>query len=399
VRKCRVWVFLCVVILIGTRALAQTVEPRPLPDNPLPEYPATGIPDAVVGFADVEITVNPDGGSESVRIVHAAPPGFGFDEAAKAAAKRWRFEPATASDATHPRTFSTRFNFGPTLPVPIARWQPSGTAKLSFPESGKFLRLEKGWIRTRRWFSDFALDVEFRLEPRTTAGLLLYAQPVGQMGGRVAYRVNLSDRGEGREALGRIDGKDLKFHEVSFDQALSAGSVKPAGEWQRLRVESLDGTVRVLVNGALVSVCDEFDRRAGHIGLEVARGAVELRKASVERRDTFYAFSATSEKRPDGAPTRADAKPNAVSTPVLRTEVKPEYSVEAMEQKKEGVVELEAVVMPDGSVGRVRVTKSLDLDLDQAAVAAVRRWKFGPGRLHGQPVAVIVNVELTFTLK
>jgi TonB family protein len=63
------------------------------------------------------------------------------------------------------------------------------------------------------------------------------------------------------------------------------------------------------------------------------------------------------------------------------------------------VVELEAVVLSDGSVGRVRVTRSLDLDLDQAAVAAVRRWKFGAGRLNRQPVAVLVNVELTFKLK
>jgi hypothetical protein len=136
------------------------------------------------------------------------PPGFGFEEAAKAAASRWRFEPAPSAQNGGARTFAARFDFSPTLPVPIAAWHPSKTAKLSFPESGKFLRLEKAWISTRRWFSDFAMDLEFRLlEPRTVAGLLLYAQPVGRIDDRVAYRVNLTDEGDGRAAVGRIDGR------------------------------------------------------------------------------------------------------------------------------------------------------------------------------------------------
>jgi protein TonB len=66
-----------------------------------------------------------------------------------------------------------------------------------------------------------------------------------------------------------------------------------------------------------------------------------------------------------------------------------------------GVVEMEAVVMPDGSVGRVKITRSLDraFGLDEEAIKAVKQWRFRPGMLKGQPVAVIVNVELTFTLR
>ena len=92
---------------------------------------------------------------------------------------------------------------------------------------------------------------------------------------------------------------------------------------------------------------------------------------------------------------------NGVSTPVLVHEVKPNYTGDAMRAKLQGIVEMEAVVMPDGSVGRVRITRSLDstFGLDQEAVKAVRQWRFRPGVLRGQPVAVIVNVELTFTLR
>jgi len=37
-------------------------------------------------------------------------------------------------------------------------------------------------------------------------------------------------------------------------------------------------------------------------------------------------------------------------------------------------------------------------DLDQAAADAVRRWKFKPGTLNGQPVDVIFNLTVNFKL-
>jgi TonB family protein len=70
-----------------------------------------------------------------------------------------------------------------------------------------------------------------------------------------------------------------------------------------------------------------------------------------------------------------------------------------MRQSLQGVVELVAVVLADGSVGPIAVTKSLDLDLDQSAVAAVRRWTFRLGRKDNQPVAVLATVEMKFTLR
>ncbi|PYR94595.1 MAG: hypothetical protein DMF84_05435 [Acidobacteria bacterium] len=92
---------------------------------------------------------------------------------------------------------------------------------------------------------------------------------------------------------------------------------------------------------------------------------------------------------------------NGVTTPELLREVKPNYTGDAMRAKLQGVVEMEAVVMPDGSVGRVKITRSLDraFGLDDEAIKAVKQWRFRPGMLKGQPVAVIVNVELTFTLR
>ena len=87
--------------------------------------------------------------------------------------------------------------------------------------------------------------------------------------------------------------------------------------------------------------------------------------------------------------------------PRLIKEARPSYTSDAMHAKIQGVVGLEAIVMPDGSVGRVRIVRSLDttFGLDEEAVAAVRRWRFVPGTLAGRAVPVLVNIELSFTLR
>jgi len=94
---------------------------------------------------------------------------------------------------------------------------------------------------------------------------------------------------------------------------------------------------------------------------------------------------------------------NGVTRPVLIKEVKPAYTGQAMRAKIQGIVEMDAVVMPDGSVdlGSIRVTRSLDsmFGLDQQAIIAVKQWRFQPGTFKGQPVAVRVGVELLFTLR
>ncbi len=92
---------------------------------------------------------------------------------------------------------------------------------------------------------------------------------------------------------------------------------------------------------------------------------------------------------------------NGVTLPRLIREVKPQYTSDAMRAKVQGMVLLECVVRPDGSVSDVQVVRSLDstFGLDQEAVNAARQWRFAPGTRQGEPVAVLVTIELTFTLR
>jgi TonB family protein len=91
---------------------------------------------------------------------------------------------------------------------------------------------------------------------------------------------------------------------------------------------------------------------------------------------------------------------SGVSDPTLLRQESPRYTSEAMRAKIQGLVELEAVVLPNGTVGDVRIVKSLDarFGLDQEAIRAAKRWLFRPGQLDGEPVPVLVTLILEFRL-
>jgi TonB family protein len=107
---------------------------------------------------------------------------------------------------------------------------------------------------------------------------------------------------------------------------------------------------------------------------------------------------------PDTAPaqTRQVYRPgNGVTLPQVIKEVRAEYTPAAMSARIDGSVLLDAVVEADGSISDVAVVKSLDQQhgLDAEAIAALRQWQFKPGLREAKPVAVLIAVEMTFTLR
>ena len=72
-----------------------------------------------------------------------------------------------------------------------------------------------------------------------------------------------------------------------------------------------------------------------------------------------------------------------------------------MRARIQGTVWVECVVQTNGQCSDTHVIRSLDqtFGLDQEAIKTVKQWRFDPGRLRGQPVAVQVIIEMTFTLR
>ena len=120
-----------------------------------------------------------------------------------------------------------------------------------------------------------------------------------------------------------------------------------------------------------------------------------------------------------------------VVMPRIRKETKPSFTADAMRMKLRGFIRLEAVVLADGTVGSVEAV-SCDLTtpvsnstsekdakareelskskfvpgscaetfgLAETCIKTVKQWQFTPGTKDGVAVPVLVDVEMTFTLR
>ncbi len=100
---------------------------------------------------------------------------------------------------------------------------------------------------------------------------------------------------------------------------------------------------------------------------------------------------------PPSAPERKPFRVSDVQRPRKIVDVAPVYPTIAINVRKEGVVILEAIIDTRGYVTDVHVVRSIPL-LDEAAIDAVRQWRYTPTMINGEPVPVIITVTVNFTL-
>lgn len=76
------------------------------------------------------------------------------------------------------------------------------------------------------------------------------------------------------------------------------------------------------------------------------------------------------------------------------------YPAMAIENNVQGRVVVQFVVTKDGSIGNVKVVRSVDRDLDNEAIRVCKKLpKFIPGKQNGQPVNVWYTLPVTFKLQ
>lgn len=88
-----------------------------------------------------------------------------------------------------------------------------------------------------------------------------------------------------------------------------------------------------------------------------------------------------------------------VKAPVVTDRAEPVYTTTARKARVSGVVVVEAVIGKNGRAEEVRVLKGLPMGLSEAAVEAVKKWRFQPGTLNGKPIATIFSLTVTFKLE
>lgn len=88
-----------------------------------------------------------------------------------------------------------------------------------------------------------------------------------------------------------------------------------------------------------------------------------------------------------------------VEEPHLVHRVKPDYPEIAVRARRQCTVVLEAIIGTTGAVSGVEVLRGCGLGLDEAAAEAVAQWRYTPTLVHGRPVAVLLNVVVSFELR
>ncbi len=84
--------------------------------------------------------------------------------------------------------------------------------------------------------------------------------------------------------------------------------------------------------------------------------------------------------------------------PVVIGSINPVYPEFARRNGVQGTVVLEVEVLKDGSIRNIHVKRSVPGGLDEAAIEAVRKVKFQPGKSSGQPVDVLLIIPVEFKL-
>jgi len=220
-----------------------------------------------------------------------------------------------------------------------------------------------GWVRTERPYSDFIMALDVRVAgDGAQAGVFVRSWP-------------------------------------TFDQSLTPNNAyrvivngsRQSDTWHHLEVECVGHTMHVRLDGSDVYTSDTINNPQGFVALTASPGSAEFRSIDIKE------YQVPQWDVPAGVFSQQDH----VVFPRLLVEEKPRYTLAAMAAKIQGRVLLTAIVQADGTIDHIAVRRSLDpkYGLDEEAVAAAQKWKFAPGTRDGEPVPVLVSIELTFTLK
>jgi TonB family protein len=79
--------------------------------------------------------------------------------------------------------------------------------------------------------------------------------------------------------------------------------------------------------------------------------------------------------------------------------VQPDYPEIARRARISGAVVLECVIDRAGNVKDIKVLHGLGMGLTEAAVDAVKQWRYEPSTLNGRPIEVLMNITVTFRLQ
>jgi TonB family protein len=125
----------------------------------------------------------------------------------------------------------------------------------------------------------------------------------------------------------------------------------------------------------------------------VRKAGAALRRSKGEKKELTKFTELLSE-----AAAKSYKVPVADQRPMSVNAAEPEYSEEGRARNIRGVVMLSAVVLPDGTLDKIRITKGLGFGLDEKAIEAAHKTTFLPGVKNGAFVRTFIQLEMNFNI-
>jgi TonB family protein len=192
----------------------------------------------------------------------------------------------------------------------------------------------------------------------------------------------------------RIRNLDHKNEEV--------GNVNAAGEFGFANVPAGRYAIEVRARGFAPGKTESLVEAGRQNAVMVALNLGQISEA-VKVRGAKPANGSMTPRTPEatpsgGSPQRIPVGGN-VQPAKLLSQVPPVYPANLKQQGIAGTVMLRAILSKTGEpLNPVVINTTVHPELAQAALDAVRQWRYQPTLLNGQPVEVVTNIEVTFEL-
>ena len=151
-----------------------------------------------------------------------------------------------------------------------------------------------GELRTTRMYQNFILELEWRhLKPKGNAGVFVWADALTASGQPFHRGIEVQVL-DGREGPSHTsDGDVFPIHGATMKPANDRGRggmrsfptekrSKPSPNWNHYRIECVDGSIRLAVNGKVVTEGSECSPRKGYICLESEGSPVQFRNLKIK---------------------------------------------------------------------------------------------------------------------
>jgi TonB family protein len=311
-----------------------------------PVYPAEAQQARVQGVVILEATIGEDGKVRDAVVKRSLPL---LDQAAVDAVRQWEYLPTLINGKAVPVIMTVTVNFTLQSDTPPALPPPQTASMIRLTA----FRTQDGATRVWEIAPNRASSLpHWNPDAETPSLTVIEAVRIGRawLAGRNPQAQRLDLQNVSLSRVRRFAGIDFWFYQLNF-----FGN-DPAQPGPLLAVVLPDGTVVEPSDGG-------------------GSGAVST-----------------------PAEPRVSQPGAGVTAPRAIRQVKAVYTQEALRRKITGTVLIQGVVGIDGTFRDGHIVRSLDpvYGLDDEALKAAAQWQFAPGTRDGQPVPVMVTIEISF---